>query len=188
MSWCLVGSEMCIRDSDKGAQMKKNNYALDLCPDKTLRAELRLMKSGVIRERLPLAETTLAAVQSNWKLVAGEHQKSLQKHLFRRLPKDKRACLVDAQALLQMGADSSRPVAKSGTMALWALMLEQYGLDAARNLICSEWGHLSRQALDGHVASLEAAHSALQLGGESLSGRALWVLYEELREKLLCLS
>jgi len=171
---------------DKGAEMKAKAHGVAPFPKNTLRAELRLLRGEVIRTRLGIESATLSEVRANWEAVRAAHRETLLKHFFNRMPNENPALHLDGRALLRIGAGSKQPRSKSGAFALWSVLLGQYGLDGARAVIREEWSHLTRQALATQLAELESAAAALALAGDSVSGRALWELYVELREKLLC--
>lgn len=176
---------------DKGAQMHEKGFVAELCPVNTLRPELRLMKSRVIRDRLGLSASTLPELRSNWAALRPAYDKALRSQLFRHSAIAGRLGFLDFDAAAQMAFEGTngREWARFKSLAALGGLIGQLGLAgakhfAARNFAPGDTPSALRQQRR-FALELDAVAFRLSLDGSAPSGRSLLTLYRELEEKLL---
>jgi hypothetical protein len=173
---------------DKGQEMKDKGYPLDFRPVNTLRPELRLLKSRLIRERLGLGESNLLAVRENWDALASAHSLALQQQLFRHRSEADRPCPFNHVALVVAAMSAARPFGALKADGYLCVLVRDLGLAAAKQLVHSlavgdsETDKRQRARI---VKELDAAALRVSLWESSPAGTPMMALYRELESKLL---
>ncbi len=173
---------------DKVAQMRALGHSFDLPPANTLRPELRLLKSSLIRDRLGLSESSLSAVRANSGALAVVHSAALEQQLFRHRSEADRPCPFDHAALLAAAMESNRPWSALKADGYLCVLVRDLGLPGAKHLVRdlapgnSESAKHRRRNLD---KELDAAALRVSLWESSPDGTPMMALYRELELKLL---
>ncbi len=175
---------------DKGEEMRIKRPKMDSYPVNTLRSELRLKKSGVIRKSLGF--DTLAGLQTAWDTLHPFYIDSLKRDIFRPTIEQNAQASLDFYDLARFvrDTDSKRKWHETKDRGFPLVMVKEMGLPLAKHYVATELGFDGstsagqRQIKRMHLELDQAAH-AVSMGDKAPDGTPLRALYSELKTKLL---
>jgi hypothetical protein len=175
---------------DKGEEMRIKRPKMDVYPVNTLRCEIRLKKSGVIRNSLGF--NTLAGLQTAWDTLQPFYIDSLKRDIFRHKIEENAQASLDFYDLARFirDTDSKRKWHETKDRGFPLVMVKQMGLQLAKYYVATELGFDpstsagQRQIKRMHL-ELDQAHHAVAMGEAAPDGTPLRALYSELKTKLL---
>jgi len=175
---------------DKGEEMRIKRPKMDAYPVNTLRSELRLKKSGVIRKSLGFGN--LAGLQAGWDVLQPFYAQSLKRDLFRPKMEENAQASLDFYDLARFirDSDKKRKWQQFQSHGFRCVLVKQMGLQLVKHFVATELGIDAstaageRQIRRIHLELDQAAH-AVALGDAAPDGTPLRALYAELKAKLL---
>lgn len=177
---------------DKRKQMLEKGFDVSLCPENPLRAELRLMKSRVIRDRLGLTASTLPELRENWSALSPALDKALRSQLFRNSAQTYKPSVLDYDrcALVAQDGPTGRKWERFKSLLATGGLITDLGLPGAKNFTARHFAPGDTPAdvrrRQRYAAELDEVAFRLALDGKPpASGRSLLTLYRELEQKLL---
>lgn len=178
---------------DKGAQMRELGYSPDLCPENTIRPELRLMKSRLIKQSLGCS--TLPELREAWPELKPVYSSFLERDVFRPKLEACKGASIDWYGLAAYVRDEN--VARSWhrfkSDGLTLLMVLDLGVDLAKHFVASELGYdafsvAGRRQIERIHVELDRAAFTLKMQGTTPEGHKVVELYDELKERVLRLA
>ncbi len=187
----LVGNKSWeIGFYDKGAEMHEKGIELAVCPENTLRPEVRYKKSQTVREATGVE--TLADLKQKWLGLKPSYVNSLTRDVFRPKMEAKTEATLDfyeeARFVLDSGAQRKWQAFKGEVGLL--LLVRDMGLEAAQNfatnqLVADPDSEAGIRQVKRQNAELDTADYALRMQHEAPSGTLVKELYRELKRATL---
>ncbi len=175
---------------DKGEQMHELGYDRSKCPENTLRPELRLMKSVLIRQHLGC--DSLRGLRDAWPKLKPTYDAFLERDVFRSKSEKNREASVDWELLAQVvnDSDARREWQHFKSLALPVLMVQDMGVEMAKEFAASRFcgdrsSDAGRRQSSRINVELEQAAFALKMHEQTRDGHRISHLYDELKQRVL---
>ncbi len=186
----ISNKSMEIGFYDKGEQMQILGYEPELWPVNSLRPEVRLKKSQLIRTSL--ACSSLSELPEAWPRLRTVYNHFLERDVFKpRNDKNASPSLEFEQVAALANAKSPCRAWSGFLREVGLLTLEQHlGLGAAKHFAASEFGidgstKSGAKQLERIYTQLDDAAFRIQMHGTARTGHKVKELYKELRERVL---
>jgi hypothetical protein len=175
---------------DKGAEMHEKGIELAACPEKTLRAEMRYLKSATVRAAVGVE--TLADLKEKWLGFKPAYKQSLERDVFRAKPEENIERSIALHALADFIRESGVKRSADAFHKHLGMMtlVQMVGPEEATEYMALEFGYDHRtESGRKQVARLRAIYEqvsfSLQMDETTTRGTLVKELYRELRDSVL---
>ncbi len=175
---------------DKGAQMLETGHLPSDCPDKTIRPEVRFLKSRVIQQAISC--NSLPELKRAWPELKPAYKRFLERDVFRPKIEANMDASLDFHKLARFicAGESSYKWQAAQRVGFPLCMVNEMGFERAKVFVAEELGidgssDSGKRQLSRIYSQLESAKSTLDNAVVTSTGQEVKQLSRELRKKIM---
>lgn len=175
---------------DKGAEMLAKDYPPEECPKNTLRPEVRLMNSKIIKHRLGCS--SLSELKIGFKNLRSQYRETCEKEIFRPKIEANTEASIDFSRLARFvcDGDSKRKYQAFSREGMPLFLVHGMGLERAKVFVGEAFDidgttEAGRRQLSRIYSQLEKANHTLKMEATTKQGQEVKALYREVRRAVL---